>query len=69
MAELEHGRWNVDRVLAGWRPGQRRDDERRIHDSIVSWADLPDSVKEYDRNAVRAFPAILAVAGLEVRRA
>jgi ppGpp synthetase/RelA/SpoT-type nucleotidyltranferase len=69
MAELEHGRWNVDRVLAGWRPGQPRDDTRRLHDSIVSWADLPESVKEYDRNAVRAFPAILAVAGLEVRRA
>ena len=68
MAELEHGRWNIERLRDGWRYGRQRDDSRKIHDCLVSWSDLPDDVRRYDRDAVRAFPEILAKAGLEVRR-
>lgn len=68
MAELEHGRWNVERLRDGWRSGRQRDDTRKIHDCLVSWEELPDDIKRYDRDAVRAFPEILAKAGLEVVR-
>jgi hypothetical protein len=68
MAELEHGRWNVDRLRDGWRPGAPRDDGRKIHNCLVTWADLPDDIKHYDRDAVKEFPAILAKVGLEVVR-
>ena len=68
MAELEHGRWNVERMREGWHHGKPRDDSRKIHDCLVSWKELPDDIKHYDRAAVRAFPEILAKAGLEVRR-
>ena len=69
MAELEHGRWNIERLRDGWRYGRTRDDTRKIHDCLVAWKDLPDDMRRYDRDAVRAFPEILAKAGLEVRRA
>jgi ppGpp synthetase/RelA/SpoT-type nucleotidyltranferase len=68
MAELEHGRWNVERLRDGWRYGKQRDDAGKIHDCLVSWQELPDDIKRYDRDAVRAFPEILAKAGLELRR-
>jgi ppGpp synthetase/RelA/SpoT-type nucleotidyltranferase len=68
MAELEHGRWNVERLRDGWRYGKRKDEPRKIHDCLVSWKELPDDIKRYDREAVRAFPKVLAQAGLEVRR-
>ena len=68
MAELEHGRWNIERLRDGWRYGRQRDDSRKIHDCLVSWHDLPDDIKRYDREAVRAFPEILEKAGLEVQR-
>ncbi len=71
MAEKEHGRWNVERLRDGWRPGKHRNDELKIHDCLKPWAQLPDGpcgVKKYDRDAVRAFPEILAKAGLEVYR-
>jgi len=68
MAELEHGRWNIERLRNGWRPGKPRDDARKIHDCLISWAELPDEIKGYDRKAVKAFPAVLAKAGLEVVR-
>jgi len=67
MAELEHGRWNIDRLRGGWRFGPR-DDQRQFHNCLVPWAELPENIKEYDRKAVRKFPEILAKAGLEVYR-
>jgi ppGpp synthetase/RelA/SpoT-type nucleotidyltranferase len=67
MAKLEHGRWNVDRVRDGWRPG-KRDNAKKLHDCLVPWEKLPDEIKHYDSDAVRVFPEILAKAGLEVRR-
>lgn len=68
MAELEHGRWNVERVRDGWRQGNLRDNAKKIHDCIVPWNNLPEDIKHYDRAAVRQFPTILAKAGLEVSR-
>ena len=69
MAEMEYGRWNVERLRDGWRYGKPRDDAKKIHDCIVPWAELPESIKLYDRESVRAFPRILAQAGLEIFRA
>jgi hypothetical protein len=71
MAELEHGRWNVERLRDDWRYGPMKDEQKKIHPCLVPWDVLPDGetgVKKYDRNAVRAFPEILARAGLEVYR-
>ena len=70
MAEMEHGRWVVERLRDGWRPGPR-DDAKKLHDCLVPWeklSDGPDGVRKYDRDAVRVFPRILANAGLEVYR-
>jgi hypothetical protein len=68
MAELEHGRWNVERLRNGWRSGKPRDDEKKIHDCLVPWSELPENIRDYDRHGVSAFPEILAKAGLEISR-
>ena len=68
MAEMEHGRWNVERLRAGWRYGPKRDDAKKIHDCILPWKNLSDSTKKWDRNAIIAFPAILARMGWEVSK-
>jgi hypothetical protein len=68
MAELEHGRWNVERLRDGWRYGAPRDDAKKLHNCLVAWKDLPDDIRQYDRNGVRAFPEILAGAGFEIFR-
>jgi ppGpp synthetase/RelA/SpoT-type nucleotidyltranferase len=67
MAEFEHGRWNADRLRNGWRHGPR-DNQRKLHDCLVPWSELPEGIRRYDREAVRKFPEILAQAGLEVYR-
>jgi hypothetical protein len=68
MAELEHGRWNLERLRDGWRFGPVRDNAKKIHNCLVAWKDLPEEIREYDRNSVRAFPEILAQAKLEIVR-
>ena len=68
MAAMEHGRWNVERLRDGWRGGKPRNNAKKIHDCIVSWRDLPGYIRKFDYVAVRAFPKILAQAGLEVYR-
>ena len=35
---------------------------------LVPWSDLPDQVKDYDRDAVRLNPELLAGVGMKVCR-
>ena len=68
MAKMEHERWNSERFLAGWSFGEFRDDAKLTHPNLVEWNVLPEDIKAYDREAVRAIPAILAKAGFEIYR-
>ncbi len=52
LAEAEHRRWMADRILAGWRPGDIRDNAKKIHPSIRPYADLTEAEKQKDRDAV-----------------
>lgn len=68
MAEMEHGRWNVERLLDGWRWGPKKDAEKKISPYLVSWQELPDGIRDWDRKTVAAIPDFLARLGLEVYR-
>lgn len=68
MAEMEHERWVTERRLAGWTYGPERDLEKKTSPYLVPWDQLPENVKEYDRNTVRNLPAFLAEVGFEVKR-
>ncbi|MFH1463075.1 MAG: RyR domain-containing protein [Pseudomonadota bacterium] len=68
LAEMEHGRWNMERLREGWRHSPRRDDAKRLHDALVPWEVLPAEVREWDYHAVRAIPKLLAGIGLRIER-
>ena len=68
MAEMEHGRWNAERLLKGWTGAEERDHDKKTRPYIVSWSMLPEKVKEWDRRTVRNIPEFLAKVGLEIRR-
>jgi len=68
MAELEHGRWNVERFDSGWRYGDKKDEERKLSPYLVPWRQVPEDIRLYDREAVRTWPKILAQAGFQVSR-
>ena len=68
LAEKEHERWVEERKLDGWKPGQTKDIEKKISPYLVSWDQLTEEIKEYDRNTVRSLPAFLASAGFGIYR-
>jgi len=68
LAELEHQRWNEERSAEGWKYGPVKDNTRKITPWLVPYPQLPEEIKEYDRDPVRNIPAILARAGLKVAR-
>jgi RyR domain-containing protein/TrkA family protein len=68
LAEQEHERWMRDRLSQGWRYGQPRDDERKIHPDLQPWAALSEADKDKDRNAIRTLPGTLHDAGFQILR-
>lgn len=65
LAMLEHGRWNVERLKDGWRQGERND-KNKTHNCLIPWEKLPESIKYWDRVAVKKYPAILKSIGLKI---
>jgi len=68
LAEQEHERWMGERIARGWSYGATRDNARKLHPSLISWADLPEDERKKDRDAIRAIPGILRDAGYQIRR-
>jgi hypothetical protein len=68
MAEMEHGRWVVERLQGGWRFDRDRNPAKKLSPYLVPWTELTDEEKQWDRNAVMEWPRVLAKAGLEVVR-
>ncbi len=69
LAELEHMRWYEERKLKGWRysPGPK-DLKKKLNPYLIPWEDLPEEIKEYDRNTVRNLPFYLARTGHHIYR-
>ena len=51
LAENAHDLWAAQRLKDGWTYGPQRDDAKKQHPCLVPYADLPESEKEYDREA------------------
>ncbi len=68
MAEMEHGRWNVERLRSGWRYGPEKDEASKLSPYLIPWKYLNDEIKGYDREAVCNFPGLLRQVGLKVVR-
>jgi hypothetical protein len=68
LAEMEHVRWNTERLRNGWILAQERDVVKKASPYLVPWSELPDQVKEWDREAIRNIPGLLTQVGFEVRR-
>lgn len=66
LAEMEHGRWNTERLLDGWKWGPKKDVESKISPYIVPWDELPEEIKKYDRDAVSELPELLAEFGYQI---
>lgn len=67
MSRMEHNRWNAERFLSGWKlytgsapweqiaHAEQTRIKNELHQSphLVDWQELPEEIKDYDRNAVK----------------
>jgi len=68
LAKVEHERWSREQKIQGWKYGEERNNEKRIHPSLKPWDKLPESEKDKDREAIYALPRILFEAGYSIFR-
>lgn len=68
MTRLEHARWNAQKLLTGWRWGEKKDDEEKTNPCILTWDDLPEREQQKDIQTVEAIPRFLEAVEFEVQR-
>ncbi len=66
LAEMEHGRWNVERLLRGWRFAEKKDVLKKRSPYLVPWDALSEEIQGYDIQAIEGLPQTLRTAGFEV---
>lgn len=52
LAKNAHEVWAKQRLSEGWKYGPNRNDLEKSHPCLVSYEELPESEKEYDRKTV-----------------
>jgi hypothetical protein len=68
FARAEHDRWQRDLLGQGWRFGEVKDAQRKLHPKLVPWNELTEDDRDKDREPVRALPEMLARAGFAIER-
>jgi mutator protein MutT len=68
MGEMEHGRWNVERLASGWKYAKEKDANKKLSPYLVPWEKLEPGIQKYDVQNVRAWPQVLAEFGYEIWR-
>lgn len=66
MSVLEHERWVLERRSNGWRYGRIKNVTEKRSPYLVPWGDLPEEIREYDREAVRNMIPILKSLGIGI---
>lgn len=62
LAKNVHEIWAQKRMSEGWKHGPARNDALKEHPCLVSYEDLPESEREYDRStAGETLRAIIAI--------
>lgn len=68
MARNVHEVWAQTRIEQGWSYGPERNDAEKKHPCLVSYDELPEAEREYDRNtAVETIRLILKL-GFKIER-
>ena len=53
LAEAEHRRWMAEKIVAGWRYSEQRDNARKLHPCLKPYLQLSESEKQKDRDTVQ----------------
>jgi hypothetical protein len=68
LARNAHEIWARQRMAEGWRYGPERNDVAREHPCLISYDDLPESEKEYDRNLSTETLKVIRALGYRIEK-
>ncbi|MCL2105826.1 MAG: RyR domain-containing protein [Oscillospiraceae bacterium] len=68
MAKREHDRWVAEKIEDGWAYAPVRNDDKKLHDCLVSWEALSEEVQGWDKDPCANMIPILGGMGYGVYR-
>jgi hypothetical protein len=66
LAQVEHLIWIEAKIADGFVRGKPTAENPKQNEYLVPWAELPEEIRQIDRDLVRAIPEILAAAGYTI---
>ena len=66
IAENAHEIWAENRYAEGWRYGEQRNDELKLHPDMIPYSQLPEGEKEYDREMAMNTLKLLKKLGYDI---
>ena len=64
LAIFEHHEWVRERVDSGWVYGEVKNAEKKISPYLVPYGELPEEIKDHDRDTIRNIPDLLGMIGM-----
>ncbi|QDU39625.1 RyR domain protein [Maioricimonas rarisocia] len=68
LAQFEHKLWMEEKLKAGFRLGKPTDDDPLQNEYLVEWEDIPNEIRQADRDLICGIPKILAKAGYAIMK-
>ena len=68
LAKNTHEVWAKGRLDEGWAYGKVRDDNRKTHPCLISYEELPEIEKDYDRNTSMETLKVLTKLGYKISK-
>ena len=68
IAANVHDVWAAGRIAEGWKYGAERNDIEKLHPCLVSYEELPESEKEYDRNTAMETLKVIKKLGFRIKK-
>ena len=68
LAKNTHDIWAAQRLAERWKYGAARNDERKEHPCLVSYEDLPENEKEYDRKTAMETVKVIVTLGFRIEK-
>lgn len=68
IAENVHEVWAKGRVESGWKYGETRNDEKKETPCLVSYSELTEEEKQYDRNTAMETIKLIVKLGYKIEK-
>ena len=68
LALNTHEVWAAQRIAEGWLYGAERNDAEKFHPCLVTYEDLPENEKEYDRNTAMETLKVIVKLGYRIKK-